>query len=164
MTREQYERWSAPIARHPKGPLWLNRVNFLLTRLCYVCYPLALAVLAFARDGRFWRVLLVPGISFVLVSLLRKGVNRPRPYQALDIHPLIHKDTQGKSFPSRHVFSVFVIDMAFWYLCPPLGGVFLAVGLILAACRVLGGVHYPSDVCFGALLAVAAGILGFWLI
>ena len=164
MTREQYERWSAPIARHPRGPAALKWINTLLTRLCYVCYPLALAVLALNRDGRFWRTLLVPGISFVLVTFLRKGVNRPRPYEALDIHPIIHKDTKGNSFPSRHVFSVFVIDMAFWYLCPPLGGVFLVMGVILAATRVLGGVHYPSDVLAGALLAAAAGALGFWVI
>ena len=164
MTKEQYERWSAPIARHPNGPAALNRVNFLLTRLCYVCYPLSLLLLALQRDGRFWRVLLVPGVSFVLISLLRRGINRPRPYETLDIHPLIHKDTHGKSFPSRHVFSVFVIDMAFWYLCPPLGGVFLAVGLVLAAVRVLGGVHYPSDVLAGALMAAAAGAVGFWVV
>ena len=54
--------------------------------------------------------------------------------------------------------------MVWWYLCPPMGLVFLAVGILLAAARVLGGVHFPRDVLAGALLAVAAGWVGFWLI
>lgn len=164
MTKEQYERWTAPIARHPKGALRLKQLNTILTGACYLCYPLLLLWLIWNRDGRFWRAALVPGISFVLLSVLRRGLNVPRPYEVLEIQPLIHKDTRGKSFPSRHVFSVFLIDMVWWYLCPPMGLVFLAVGLLLAAARVLGGVHFPRDVLAGALLAVAAGWVGFWLI
>lgn len=78
--------------------------------------------------------------------------------------PLIPKDTRGNSFPSRHVFSVFVIDMAFWWVCPPLGGVFLAVGVLIALIRVIGGVHFPRDVLSGAVLGAACGAVGFWLI
>ena len=163
MTKEQYERWSTPIARRSGGPRILKGVNTFLTRLCYVCYPLLLLALALRRDGRFWRVLLVPAAAFVLVSLFRSRFNAPRPYQVLDIHPLIHKDTQGKSFPSRHVFSVFMIAMAWWYICPPVGALFCAVGVLLAAVRVLGGVHFPRDVLAGALIALVAGWLGFWL-
>ena len=164
MTKEQYARWSAPIARHPNGPRILKGVNTLLTRLCYVCYPLLLLALALRRDRRFWRALLVPAVSFVLVSLFRRCLNAPRPYQVLDIQPLIHKDTRGKSFPSRHVFSVFMIDMVWWYLCPPVGAVFFLAGVVLAAVRVLGGVHFPRDVIAGALFAGAAGWAGFWLV
>ena len=37
-------------------------------------------------------------------------------------------------------------------------------GVVLAAVRVLGGVHFPRDVIAGALFAGAAGWAGFWLV
>ena len=54
--------------------------------------------------------------------------------------------------------------MAFWWVCPPLGGVFLAVGVLIALIRVIGGVHFPRDVLSGAVLGAACGAVGFWLI
>ena len=58
MTKEQYERWTAPIARHPKGALRLKQLNTILTGACYLCYPLLLLWLIWNRDGRFWRAAL----------------------------------------------------------------------------------------------------------
>ena len=162
MTREQYERWSAPL-RSPRGEAGLNRLNFILTRLCYVAYPLALLWLALNRDRRGIPALVIPAVSFLAVSVFRSVYNAPRPYELLDIRPLIHKDKKGKSFPSRHVFSVFIIAMTFLWLFPPLGAVFLAVGVLLAACRVLGGVHFPRDVIAGALVAIVAGLI-YWIL
>lgn len=52
--------------------------------------------------------------------------------------PLIPKDTKGNSFPSRHVFSIYIIAMAAWYVCPPLGVILCVAGVFLAAARVIG--------------------------
>ena len=163
MTPAQYARLSAPF-RPEKRRRALLAVNRVLTYGCYAAYPLLLAALAVQRDGHFWRALLVPGISFVLLSLVRRLINAPRPYEALDIDPLIHKDTHGKSLPSRHVFSMFVIAMTFLWLLPPVGILLLICGAVLAAVRVIGGVHYPRDVIVGAAVGVLAGIIGFWVI
>lgn len=162
MTQAQYERWSSPL-RSPRGEAGLNRLNFFLTRLCYVAYPLALLLLAWNRDPRGIPALVIPAVSFAAVSVFRSLYNAPRPYELLDIHPLIHKDKKGKSFPSRHVFSVFVIAMTFLWLLPPVGVVFLVIGVLLAACRVLGGVHFPRDVIAGALIALLAGLV-YWVL
>ena len=163
MTSAQYARLSAPF--RPKGRRRaLLAVNRVLTYGCYAAYPLLLAALAIRRDGRFWRALVVPGISFVLLSLVRRLINAPRPYETLDIDPLIQKDTHGKSMPSRHVFSIFVIAMTFLWLVPPLGVVLLICGAVLAAVRVVGGVHFPRDVLVGALVGVLAGVVGFWVL
>lgn len=163
MTAEQYRRLSAPFRRENRRRALLG-INRGLTYGCYAAYPLLLAVLAVQRDGRFWRALLVPGISFLLVSLVRRWINAPRPYEVLEIDPLIHKDTRGKSLPSRHVFSMFVIAMTFLWILPPLGAVLLVCGGVLGAVRVIGGVHYLRDVLAGAAAGVAAGLLGFYVV
>ena len=108
----------------------------------------------------------MPGISFVLLSLFRKGVNRKRPYEFFGTPSLIPKKTQGKSFPSRHVFSIFVIAMSWLYLFPwePAGVILLAAGLLLAALRVLAGVHYLSDVVAGALIGILAAAIGYQIL
>lgn len=163
LTARQYEQLSAPF-RSEKGEKGLNLANFLLTRVCYVAYPLCLMVLAAQRDLRLLRTFLVPAVSFALLSVFRNICNAKRPYEVLDIRPLIHKDKRGKSFPSRHVFSVFVIAMTFLWLVPPLGGVFLLVGVGLALCRVIGGVHWPLDVIVGAAVGILSGVIGYWIL
>lgn len=164
MTAPQYERLSAPFRAEKRARLLLAG-NRALTWACYVLYPLLLAALLL--QGRGWdalRGLLVPGLSFGALSLVRGAINRPRPYETLDIDPIIHKDTRGKSMPSRHVFSIFVIAMTGLWILPPLGIVLLVLGAVLAWIRVVGGVHYPSDVAVGAAVGIACGWIGYWLI
>jgi membrane-associated phospholipid phosphatase len=161
MTEERYQRISAPFRGKEKLVTWANR---LLTNLTYVCYPLLLLLLAIQWDVRFWKALLVPAISFVLLTLVRKKIDAPRPYQVLNIDPLIHKDTQGKSMPSRHVFSIFIIAATWLWIVPAVGMVFLVFGTLLACLRVIGGVHFPRDVLVGALVGLACGLVGYVLI
>ena len=65
----------------------------------------------------------------------------------------------GKSFPSRHVFSATVIAMLALTLNPWLGGAMLFLAGALALLRVLGGVHYPSDVLAGYVIGILVGLL-----
>ena len=104
----------------------------------------------------------VPAAGFLLVSLLRRAANAPRPYEALDINPLIHKDTQGRSFPSKHVFSSFCIASCWTAWCMPAGCALLAAACCVAVVRVVGGVHWPRDVAAAALLGLVCGAL-VWL-
>lgn len=163
MTKEQYERWSAPFrpAGAAKG---LRLVNKLLTYSCYIAYPLTLFYIGFHQDPRLMQTILVPAITFVILSIFRDRYNAKRPYEVLDIQPIIIKHTRGHSFPSRHVFSCFVIAMTFLWLNPPVGAVFLLMGVILCFCRVIGGVHFPRDVIVGALVGVLSGVVGYWVL
>ena len=148
---------------HPRLVKILNMLNKILTGSVYLAYPALLAFLALNHDLRFFRVLITAGVSFVLVSLFRNFFNAPRPYESLDIVPLISKDTKGKSFPSRHVFSIFVIAMCFCYISLPIGIILLIAGVFLAVIRVLSGVHFPSDVIAGALIGILAGVIGLYI-
>lgn len=164
MTSQQYERWTAPLRARPKLTRGLVSANKILTYLCYVLYPCLLVILLLTRSPLLLRSFLTPAISFVLLSLVRKKINCPRPYETLDITPLIHKNTKGKSFPSRHVFSVFVIAGTWFAYCPVVGIILGVIGLSMAVVRVLGGVHYPRDVAAGAAAGIVSCVIGFVLI
>ncbi len=163
MTDEQYRRISAPF-RSANAARALGLADRGLALLCYVTYPLCLLRLAVLKDARVLPAVIVPGVSFVVVSLFRRFYPAPRPYEALDIDPILHKDTEGRSFPSRHVFSAFVIAMTYLWLCPAMGVLFLLLGAALAFCRVVGGVHFPRDVLAGAAIGILSGVIGYWII
>lgn len=136
----------------------IKLVNKLLTLITYFAYP-AMAVYLFVKgDERFLKVVAVPAAGFIMLTVFRKAVNRSRPYEKFAINPIIKKDTKGQSMPSRHIYSITVIAMTFLYVMPALGVVFLIFALILAAVRVIGGVHYPTDVLAGFLLGVLSGL------
>ena len=87
----------------------------------YLVYGAVLAVTLWQRSGQFWRVLAVPAAVYVLGTLLRAAINRPRPYEALNFTPLFPKDTKGQSMPSRHCFSAAAIVAAAFTVWVPRG-------------------------------------------
>ena len=144
-------------------------LNSVLTKAVYALYPLLLIYLAVYhltdKELGFVPALLVPGISFVLVSIFRSWYDAPRPYEIPGAEPpLIKKDAQGKSFPSRHIFSIFVIAVTFFWVWPVPGILIGIAGVLLAWSRVAGGVHFPRDVIAGALIGVFSGVIGYYLI
>ena len=159
MNAEQYNRWSAPF-RSPGAAKSLARANRITTMTFYVLYPILLIALALQWNPLFIPCLVTPAITFVGLSAFRKRINAPRPYEVLDIDPVIKKDTRGKSFPSRHVFSAFVITMCWLAYNPLAGGLLLALGVVVGVIRVCGGVHFPKDVIGGALMGSACGFVG----
>lgn len=152
-----YSRISGPFRDHPALAAALRILNRCLTLLMYVAYPVVLLYLL--RSSLLLRAVLVPGISFALLSTVRRKINRPRPYEAFQIDPLIHKDTEGNSMPSRHIFSSVVIAMVYLRVFPGIGALFLGLSAVSALIRVVGGVHYFSDVAAGYLAGVLAGLM-----
>ena len=163
MTRQSYEKINKWFDDHPKAGSFVCLANLFCTRLIYVCYPVLLVSLLLRRDPRFLRAFIVPAVSFVILSIIRGWINSPRPYEKYEMKSLIQKDTKGNSFPSRHVFSAFVIAMAGFYSNPLIGTLILILGITVAVCRVLGGVQFPKDVIVGALCGIIAGWIGFYI-
>lgn len=164
-----YRRLSAPLRRHPRWVTVLRFANRAIEVIMYGAYLVMLAGLAWRglRLGQFgglaplWRVVLVPGVGFVLLSLVRQRLNTPRPYEQWPISPLISREKTGDSFPSRHVFSATVIAMAALWLDWRWGLLLLTLALLLAVIRVVGGVHYPRDVAAGLVCGLVVGGLLF---
>lgn len=164
MTAESYQKLTAWWRAHPSALSIMLAVNKALKYLGYIAYPLLLVLVALFDRETFARMFLVPLVGFVVVTVVRRVVNEPRPYEALAIDPLIHKDTVGKSFPSRHLFSMVMIAMCWLVWCMPVGIVFLMLCAVMGYVRVVGGVHYVHDVVVGALFGIVLGIVGFWIV
>lgn len=142
----------------------MNGMNRLLTGLVFLAYPLFLLTLFLEKDAFLFRAVMVPAVSFGAVTLFRYLLNVPRPYEKFELDPVLEKDTKGKSFPSRHVFSVYMIA-ATVFVCHPGAGIFLgALGLFLAVIRVAGGVHEPRDVAAGAAIGILCAVAGYYFL
>ena len=141
--------------------IWTDKI---LTRTVYLIYPVLLIYLVIKKEPAILQALLVPGISFILVSVFRYLLNAPRPYEVTGKEPIIKRKGIGKSFPSRHTFSTFVIAVTVFYFWPVAGILTGIAGAALATARVLGGVHFLRDVIAGAIIGIGCGIIGFYLI
>lgn len=156
-----YANLTRSIRQSPVKLALVTWCNVLITKVMYILYPILLLFILW-KEGleEVLPYILIPGFSFLLVTLIRKFINQARPYERWDIEPLIAKDTVGQSMPSRHVFSATMIAMCFLSINLWVGIVLLFLSGLLAVCRVLGGMHYPKDVLVGfAIGFVCGGIL-----
>ncbi len=176
MRKQTYEKMTNALRARPRLAKAIIGANKAITYVIYLAYPSLICWLAFtsiasgfADAGQttiLLKAVLVPALGFALLSAFRKTVNAPRPYEVFDLPPVMPKSTKGRSFPSRHVFSIFIIGMAFAACCPIgwAGPVILVLGALLAGIRVVAGVHFPKDVIAGALIALLWGAVGFYLL
>ena len=157
LSQAQYERLFAPWLKRAWGRRVLSIANLVCAAIFYVAYPVCIILLWRANDVRLTKALLIPAISFVLLSVIRRLINRPRPYETLGFTPILQKEAKGESFPSRHIFSAFMIAATIAYLTS-WGYLFFIPAMLLATIRVIGGVHYPSDVTAGVVFAGIAAL------
>ena len=139
-----------------------NRMMTVLMPVAYVTL-LGTNFISKGLGKEFSTYIMVPAVGFVLLTLVRKWINQPRPYEAWGIIPLLDKDSAGNSMPSRHVFSATIISMSCLHANLPVGLILLVLSALLGMVRVLGGVHYPKDVLVGYACGLIWGILFFML-
>ena len=163
MKKETYQKMTEPFRIDKEMAKAIHKSNKLITGLIFILYPLLLLYFLLQKDVTLVRAIIVPLDGFLIVTVFRYLMNRPRPYEVFQLDPIIPKDTKGKSFPSRHVFSATIIAMTYLLLSPwtVLGWFLIAISICLGIIRVISGVHYIGDVVAGAALGVLAGVLGY---
>ena len=164
---KNYQEWYNHIAgKIENKPIFLRLLrafNRFMTVVMPIVY-LTLLVTTYFQEGFGKQVLIYVFISatgFVILSLLRKKINAPRPYEEWDIKPLLDRDSPGQSMPSRHVFSASIISMACLHASLSVGVILLILSVFLGLVRVLGGVHYPKDVVVGYICGLVWGMIFF---
>ena len=164
---KNYQEWYDHIAVNIENKPFLLRLLRTFNRFMTVVMPivyLTLLVTTYLQQGFGKQVLMyvfVPASGFVILSLFRKKINAPRPYEEWDIKPLLDRDSPGQSMPSRHVFSATIISMACFHASLSVGVVLLVLSALLGLVRVLGGVHYPKDVVVGYICGLVWGVIFF---
>lgn len=164
---KNYQEWYDHIAGNIENKPFLLSLLRTFNRFMTVVMPiiyLTLLATIYLQQGLGKQVgiyLFIPASGFVILSLLRKKINAPRPYEEWTIKPLLDRDSPGQSMPSRHVFSATIISMACFHASLSLGIILLVLSAFLGLVRVLGGVHYHKDVVVGYICGLAWGMIFF---
>lgn len=99
----------------------------------------------------------------IITTLIRFYYEKPRPFVALDISPLIgHAATP--SFPSGHLAFIVPLVLVAWLISRRAGIWLLAGTILIGLARVAIGVHWPSDILGGFLIGAVSFAATYYLL
>ncbi|MFZ5573964.1 MAG: phosphatase PAP2 family protein [Pseudomonadota bacterium] len=159
---------------------WLRRVNGVRLPDWTVALMRAASRLG---DGLFWYALMgalvawhgpaalpavlhmtVAGLAGTLLYKWLKGATeRPRPYQVCPTICCLTAPLDRFSFPSGHTLHAVVFSLVATAYYPALGWLVWPFTALVAASRLVLGLHYLSDVAVGALLGASVATLTLML-
>ncbi|MBE6737285.1 MAG: phosphatase PAP2 family protein [Ruminococcaceae bacterium] len=165
MGKKHYQKRHDKIKRNANALKLLKALYKILPLIVIITYPVMLIIKFFSGfDSDFLLMICVPAGTLLIVTALRKLIDRERPYIKHNTEPLIPKKSTGESFPSRHTASAFIIAMSAFLLSPILACCLLIIATIIAITRILAGVHYLTDVLAGMLISIGIGTVFFIII
>jgi undecaprenyl-diphosphatase len=149
---------------------WLDQITPILTDLDDIPgFKIAVPLLVFAL---FYKKFKRSGITYFLFLILalstsdfvggkiKKVFLRPRPFQVAETNAIQKASAgQNNSFYSNHSSNNFTAAVYLTAFFPAGQIAFFAVATTVALTRVHVGVHYPSDIIFGALVGILWGLL-----
>ena len=172
--------------------LWLEHLNELEVSVCrtwtrsgerqWIQRPFA--VISRLGDGVFWYALMIAlplshgaaglqaslhmlatgAVALALYKSLKGVTRRKRPcHHAHDIRALVAPLDQY-SFPSGHTLHAVSFSAVAIHHVPELGWVLIPFTLLVAASRVVLGLHYPSDVLVATLIGLGLAYGGISLL
>ena len=139
----------------------LSVLSHTVSALAAICFVIFGVLLFSVSPLSLVRFLVIIGIPFVAVTLMRRLIDAPRPYEVYDFYEIPPKSKQKSSYPSRHAFSAFSIGTLICFLSPIVGALLLLFSTLMCISRVLLGIHFIRDVVAGALIGIISSVLGF---
>lgn len=133
-------------------------ITMFSSKIFFVLYVVNIIYLLIKRDIRLLAYILVPLISLLIVSIIRKKINKKRPFEELGIRPFIEHEN-GESFPSKHSTSAMIIAISTLSINMYLGILMVLLAIVTGLSRIFVGVHYPLDIIGGFSLALLIKLL-----
>lgn len=136
---------------------------FLADYLFYILIAIFLWLILKEKDWRrrfYFGALTIISITLsrgIITPIIRFFYDRPRPFVADNIEPLINHITTH-SFPSGHLAIFTPIFLILFLINRRLGFWFFVGAILIGIGRVATGVHWPSDIIGG----IVVGALGFF--
>jgi undecaprenyl-diphosphatase len=125
-------------------------------------YSVMLALLlAYEREAAaaVLHMALVGMVCTLTYKAVKRSTLRPRPYEVLSMVARGAPPLDAFSFPSGHTLHAVAFTLIATAYFPWLAALLVPFMLLVAASRVILGLHYPSDVLAGALIGAAiAGV------
>ena len=96
-----------------------------------------------------------------LYKLMKNGLARERPFRADAGISLLAMPLDRYSFPSGHTLHSVAFTLMWIEYYPTLAWALVPFTVLVAASRVVLGLHYPSDVLAGVVLGSTLAALSF---
>jgi undecaprenyl-diphosphatase len=127
-------------------------------------YSLMLAMLATGGATAFGPFARMAGTGLactLIYKWLKSKTSRPRPFAVENAVRAGADPLDPFSFPSGHTLHAVAFSMVAIAYYPMLAWLLVPFTVLVAASRVVLGLHYPSDVLAGAALGALIAVVGF---
>ncbi|RWR11674.1 undecaprenyl-diphosphatase [Siminovitchia fortis] len=144
----------------------LDQTVMLFSKFGPILFGLVFVWLWFSKSGNPVdnRKIVLYALTITVIALgINKAIElmyfRPRPFVTYAVNLLSDKANSDPSFPSNHSAGAFAITCALFWYRRRIGSALLIMAFFMALSRIYIGVHYPSDVTAGALIALIVTIV-----
>ena len=137
-------------------------ITFIASFLIWIMFVGLFAL--WVIDGRIKREVALHAFfsslfAWILAHFIKSLVPTIRPYQINGGSPLTVFPPSDGSFPSGHTAAAFALGITVWLHNKKFGFIFLLWSVLIGVARVLGNVHFPSDIIVGAILGSLVAII-----
>lgn len=143
----QIQRFFNLISRMGDGPLWVGVILLL---------PVFFGYEGLIAMGH---MTLFAALGLGVYKLIKKFTSRPRPFVQHQEIILGCPPLDQYSFPSGHTLHAVGYTLMLCYFFPALGVWFIPFALLVAASRIILGLHFVSDVLMGASIGTLLSLL-----